>query len=177
MITRRSGIVLASVASRFVHASSIASRPSIGGIIGSEPVARNTARLACDLLVVDRHRALAGDPAVAADQRDAAVLEPRQLRVVVEVVDDLVAPRERRRHVELAGDRLLGAGDALDLGERLVGPQQRLRRHARPERALAADQPILDDRHVEPVLGQPSRRHLARRPRTDHHDIEGPHGS
>ena len=75
-----------------------------------------------------------------------------------------------------AGDGLRRAGDPLDLRERLVGPQQRLRRHARPERALAADEPVLDDRHLQPVLGQPPRRHLARRPRADHHHIEGPHG-
>ena len=62
-----------------------------------------------------------------------------------------------------------------DLRERLVGPQQRLRGHARPVRALAADQPILDDRHLQPVLGQPPRRHFPRRTGADHHDIEAPH--
>ena len=46
MITSRSGIALAVVASRLVQASSIASSPSIGGIDGSEPVARITARVA-----------------------------------------------------------------------------------------------------------------------------------
>ena len=56
------------------------------------------------------------------------------------------------------------------------GPQQRLRRHARPERALAADQPVLDDRDLQPVLREPPRRHLAGRPGADHHHIEAPHG-
>ncbi len=45
-ITIRSGISFAVVASRFVHAPSIESSPGIGGIAGSEPPARKTARLA-----------------------------------------------------------------------------------------------------------------------------------
>ena len=174
--TSRSGISLAIVASRFVHAPSIASSPAIGGIAGSEPVARKTARLRLDLLVADGHPPLAGEPPVAADQLDPALLEPRQLRVVVEVVDDLVAAREHGRDVELAGHGLGRAGDALGLGERLVRAQQRLRRHARPERALAPDEPVLDDRDLQPVLGEPPRRHLARRPGADDHHIEAPHG-
>ena len=55
-----------------------------------------------ELLVADPHPPLAGELADAAHERDAAVLEPRQLRRVVEVVDDLVAAVEHRRHVELA---------------------------------------------------------------------------
>ena len=174
--TSRSGISLAIVASRFVHAPSIASSPGIGGIAGSEPVARKTARLASISSSPTVDPALAGEPAVAADQLDLAVLEPRQLRVVVEVVDDLVAPCERGRDVELAGHGLGGARDPLDLRERLVRSQQRLRRHARPERALAADEAVLDDRDLQSVLGEPPRRHLTRRPGADDHHIEAPHG-
>ena len=148
--TSRSGISLVVVASRFVHAPSISSRPGIGGIFGAGARRQEDGALGLDLLVADADAPLAGEPAVAADQLDPPVLEPRQLRVVVEVVDDLVAPRERRRDVELAGHRLGGARDPLDLRERLVGPQQRLRGHARPERALAADQPVLDDRDLQP---------------------------
>ena len=138
----------------------------------ASPVARKTARLASissSPTVTRRSPESRPWPRISVDP---AVLEPRQLRVVVEVVDDLVAPREHRRDVELAGHRLGRAGDPLDLGQRLVGPQQRLRRHARPERALAADQPVLDDRDLQPVLGEPPRRHLARRSGADHHDIE-----
>ena len=71
-------------------------------------------------LVADRDAPLAREPAVAADELDAPLLEPRQLRGVVEVVDDLVAPVERRRDVELTGDRLRGARDPPRLGQRLV---------------------------------------------------------
>jgi hypothetical protein len=109
---------------------------------------------------------------VAADERDAALLDPRKLGRVVEPVDDFVAPREHRGHVELPAGHAL---DPADLGERLIGPQQRLRRHARPVRALAADQPILDDRHFQPSFGQSARRHFSRRTGPDHHDIEAPH--
>ena len=47
-------------------------------------------------------------------------------------------------------DGLRRARDPPRLGQRLVRPQQRLRGHARPERALAADQPVLDDRDAQP---------------------------
>src|SRR5690242_21886170 len=42
-----------------------------------------------DLLAADPHAALAAQRAGAPQQRDVPVLEPRQLRGVVEVVDDL----------------------------------------------------------------------------------------
>ena len=41
---------------------------------------------------VDGDRALAGEPTAAADDDDAALLEPGQLAGVVQVVHDLVAP-------------------------------------------------------------------------------------
>ena len=56
-----------------------------------------------------------------AHQLDPPTLEPRHLARVVEVVDDLVAPRKRGGHVELAGHGLGGAGDATDLGQHLAG--------------------------------------------------------
>ena len=108
MISSRSGSAFAVVASRLVHAPSIASRPSIGGIIGSEPVARITARRASSSSSPTVTRRVAGQPAVAADERDAARLQPRQLRVVVEVVDHLVAARQHRRDVEVVADRHAG---------------------------------------------------------------------
>ena len=78
--------------------------------------------------------------------------------------------------VELAGHRLGRArGCGATSASASYGPQQRLRRHARPERALAADEPVLDDRDLEPALGEPPRRHLARRPGADHHHVEAPH--
>ena len=98
-------------------------------------------------------------------------LEPRDLLVVVEVVDDLVAALERGRHVEPA-DRLRCAGDAPRLGQHLAGPQQRLGRHAAVERALAADEVLLDDGDLEAGFGQAPRAHLPGRPGTDDHDVE-----
>ena len=47
-------------------------------------------------------------------------------------------------------------GMRLHLGQRLVRPQQRLRRHARPVRALAADEPVLHDGHRQ-ARARPSR--------------------
>ena len=93
------------VASRFVQACASA-RPSIGGMAGAVPPARMTARRASSVVVADHDPALAVDPAPAADERDAAVLEPRQLRRVVEVVDHLVAAAQHGGRVELAARRL-----------------------------------------------------------------------
>ena len=67
----------------------------------ASPSARNTARLASissSPTVTRRSPVIRPWPRISVDP---AVLEPRQLRVVVEVVDDLVAPGERRRDVEL----------------------------------------------------------------------------
>ena len=80
-----------------------------------------------------------------------------------------------RCDVELAVDRLGRAGDAARLGQQLARPQQRLGRHAGPERALAADLAVLDDRDLQPGVGQPARRHLAAGPGADHHHVEAAH--
>ena len=175
MITSRSGIVLVVVASRLVHASSIASRPSIGGIDGVDPVARITARVASISSSPTRTRRSPVSTPTPRSSAIFALLEPRQLRRVVEVVDDLVAPGEHRRHVERAGDRLRRAAHAPRLRQRLVRAQQRLGRHARPERALAAHQPVLHDRDAQPFVRKPPRGHLAGRPGPDHHYVEGSH--
>jgi hypothetical protein len=57
-------------------------------------------------LVADAHATLAVQPAVAADQIDAAVVEPRHLLGVVEVVDDLVTAPEHRLDVDVRGHGL-----------------------------------------------------------------------
>ena len=61
---------------------------------------------------------LAVEAAVPAYERDAALLEPRQLRGVVELVDHLVAPREHAARVGAFG---ADAGNAPRLGEELAG--------------------------------------------------------
>ena len=87
-------------------------------------------------------------------------------------MNDLVAPSEHGRHVERARRRLRGSGDAARLGERLRGPQQRLRGHARVERALPADQLALDERDREAGFCQPSRADLAGRTGAQHDHVE-----
>ena len=70
------------------------------------------------------------------DQRDTAVLQPRNLPGIIQATDDLVAARQDRVHIELAGDRLRGAGNPAGLSQRLGRAQQRLGRHAGVVRAL-----------------------------------------
>ena len=76
--------------------------------------------------------------------------------------------RRRARRARPRAAPGMRRASASDLGR----PQQRLRRHARPERALAADLAVLDDRDLEPGLREPPRRHLAAGPGTDHHHVE-----
>ena len=92
-------------------------------------------------VVADDDPALAVEAAGAAEELDAPLLEPGQLARVVEVVDHLVAPRQRRLGVEAPGDRLLHARDPAGLGEQLAGAQQGLRGHARVVGAFAAEEP------------------------------------
>ena len=123
-------------------------------------------------LVADPHAPLAVEPAVTADDGDAPLLEPRQHGRVVEVVDDLVTTREHRRDVELAGR---DARHTPGLGGELTGAQERLRRHARIERALAADQPPFHHGDRQPGLAEAPRDHLTRCTGADHHHVELPH--
>ena len=121
-------------------------------------------------LVSDRHATLAVEPAVSADEGDTAVGQPGHHRRVVEVVDDLVAAREHRRDVELVADA--HALHPRRLRPDLDRPEQCLRGHAGVERALAADQPLLDDRDGYARLAEPPRDHLARCPGADHDHVE-----
>jgi uncharacterized membrane protein YeaQ/YmgE (transglycosylase-associated protein family) len=114
-----------------------------------------------DDLVADAHAPLAVQARPPAQQRDPLVLEPRHLPAVVEAPDDLVARGEDGRRVELAGHRRRRARQAPRLGERLRGAQEGLRRDARVVRALAADQVLLGDQHLQARLRQAARGHLA----------------
>jgi hypothetical protein len=136
---------------------------------------RDDDRLACDEHVVAHlHPALAVERALPAEQLDVSFLQPWELAGVVEVVDDLVAAVQRRLDVELTGHRLRRARHAPDLGERLGGPQQCLRRHARVIGALPANQVRLDDCHLQPPIGKAPGTHLPGRACPHHDGIEFP---
>src|SRR5215510_16297812 len=60
----------------------------------------------CEQVLAGAHPALAVEPAVAADQRDTAALQPRNLPGIIQATDDLVAACQDRDHIELAGGRL-----------------------------------------------------------------------
>src|SRR4029077_1693988 len=110
-----------------------------------------------------RHAIGSRYPRLAAEQIDALAVQPLHLAVVRVVGDLEIAPGERRRDIELAGDRLSGAGRVMRLGDRLARAQQRLRRNACPVRALAADELALGDRHPQTPLGQTAGTVLAGR--------------
>ena len=160
------------VASRLVHGCA-SRRPGIGGIaaLAAGGDHDRAARDSASRPPTRRGARPAGAPWPRTSV-DAALLEPRQLRAVVEVVDHLVAAREHRRDVELAGDRLGRAGHPPRLGERLGRAQQRLRRHARLERALAADQLALDDRDLQAASPSRPAHDLAGRAGADHDHVE-----
>ena len=88
----------------------MSARPSTGGIAAALPTASTTPWRRRSTLVADPHRALTLQPRVAPDQRDAPLLEPRQLSRIVELVDDLVAPAQDGGDIELAGHRLAAPG-------------------------------------------------------------------
>ena len=155
----------------FVHGRASAS-PGIGGTAGVLPVAITTASRAASSSSPTMHAALAGQPAAAAHERDASLLEPGQLTAVVEVRDHLVAAREHRGHAERAE---LEPGYAGDLTCELDRAQQGLRRHARVEGAFAADEAVLDDRHLQPSLTKTAGADLTRSAGSDHHHVELAH--
>ena len=144
----------------------------MGGISGELPVATTTALRATSVSSPGTHAALAVEAAGAAHDGHVPLLEPGHLARVVEVVDDLVAALQHGLHVEVAGHRLAHAGNAAHLGEQLAGAQQPLRRHARVEGALAADQVRLHDRHGQPLLAQAPGADLPGRSGSENHHIE-----
>ena len=134
---------------------------------------RDHHRLAC--VVEDfahPHTALPFEPAAATEQRDSSLLEPRDSVRVVEPVDHLVAACQRGPDVELAGARLGRAGNAPRFGERVGWPQQRLRGHARIERAFAADELGLDHRDSVAALAEATRDHFPGGTGADHDHVE-----
>ena len=84
-----------------------------------------------------------------------------------------VAAGERRGDVLLAGHRLRRAVDGARLGEHLGAAQQRLARHARPVRALAADELALHEDGGQPAPDDDVGDVLARRARPEDDDVVG----
>ena len=131
-------------------------------MIGSAP-ARDDDVLGGVAHAVDLDRAGSGEPAAAAQQVDAVVVEPAHLR-------------RRRCSFETMKSRQASAaststsarrGRLARVVHRLTGAQQRLRRDAGPVRALAADQLALDERDAQPALGERAGAVLARRAAAD----------
>ena len=125
-----------------------------------------------DHTAVQLHLPLTRETRVPAQNGDAALLEPRELDGVVEVMDHLVATAQHRLDVETAGDRLARAGNPLRLRQGLRRTEQRLRRHAAVEGALTADEVALDDCHAEARLPEPAGADLACRPGSNDDDVE-----
>ncbi len=135
---RLSGTSFAVVASRFVHGSASAS-PGIGGSERAGAGGDDDGLAGGEDVVARNDAALAVQPSLLAEELDAPVLEPGKLDRVVEVVDDLVAPREHLVRSRRVG-RELDPGHPADLADQLAGPDERLRGHARVVGALPADQ-------------------------------------
>ncbi len=104
---------------------------------------------------VDLDDAGSGEPAGAAQEVDARSRQPALLPGVGVLGHHEVAPRECGPDVDLCGGRRLARGM-----HRLAGSQERLRRDARPVRALAPDQLTLDDGDAQPAV-RPARRRSA----------------
>ena len=161
----RRGTAFIPVASRLVQIPSSSRSPGIGGMngvgaVGEHDVLGGVARAA------DLDHAGPCEPAAAAQEVDAVVGQPALLTRVGVVRDHEVPPGERGLDVDLRGGRRL----ARSL-HRLARPQQRLRRDARPVRALAADQLALDERDTQPALGQCAGAVLAGRAAAHHDDV------
>ena len=151
--------------------------PGTGGIAARVPVASTTAcrsgerpPVAVACLHVDPP--LAGEPADPAHDGDAAILEPGQSTGVVPVAGDPVPRSERRLCVRATGDGAGRTGNPPGGGEDVARPDQRLRRHAPPVGALAADQLALHDRHRQPAFGAAPGGDLSGRPGPDHDHVE-----
>src|SRR5205823_5285351 len=125
-----------------------------------------------DHAAVQLHSTLTCETRVPAENGDAALFKPRELDGVVEVVDHFVATAQHRLDVETAGDRLARTGNALRLCQGLGRPEQRLRRHAAVEGALAADEVTLDNRDAQARFPEPAGTDLPRRSGSDHDNVE-----
>ena len=132
---------------------------------------------ACELglrsVLGDGQLALAGDDAVALDDRDLVLLH-QPLDAGIELAGDLAAAVDDLGQVEadLLGAEPVGGG----VGQIMVdlrGAQQRLGRDAPPVEADAAQFLALDDRRLEPELRGADRRDIAAGPRAEDDEVVG----
>ena len=98
--------------------------PSMGGYRAAAGRHHHGAAGAQHVVVHATRRSPARRPCPRKNPPRASLFEPRLHPGVVEVVDDLIAPRQRRRSVQLTGHRLARAGNAAHLGQQLPGPQR-----------------------------------------------------
>ena len=138
---------------------------------GVEQDAAGGAQLRRGAVLLDLDHAGPGEPAVAAHDPDAGVLERLDVLVVGPVVVGLPDPRRDQRPVRpdpgLAGEPV----PTVHLGDQVRGPDHQLGRRAPPERALAADQRLVDADHVQPGLAELACRVLAAGAEPQHHDV------
>ena len=157
--------------SRLVQ-NGVSARPSIGGRGGPGAGVEHDALRRLEGLAVHLDGPRAGEPAVAADEPGARVLEPLDRDGVVPVVGGLVAdPGVHGRPVGAYVGRAGQPVDPTPLGQRVGRADDHLARDAAVVRALAAHQPFVDPDHVEPRPGQLARRRLAARAEPDHHHV------
>ena len=103
----------------------------------------------CAVFLLDDDAPGAVDPAPTSHERRAYGVDPRGLTTIVPMAGERIAGMQRPRDVHGAGYGVPGGGNPPGGGQRLGGPQHRLAGHARPVRALAADQLRLHDRGAE----------------------------
>jgi hypothetical protein len=119
---------------------------------------------------VDLYHTRACEPPMAANQADATIGEPALLAGVRVIRDHEVAPGECRRDVDFG---LRGCLARTVNG--LAGTQQRLRRNARPIRALAANKLALNQRHAQAAFRKRTDTVFARRTAPNHDHVEVVH--
>src|SRR5699024_1832748 len=104
--------------------------------------------------VPDPYPALTEEAPVSSDELDARRGEPVDLPRVLPLAGERVASGQNLGDIEFSVRGLARTGDPASRAQRLTAAQQRLRRHACPVRALAADEFGFDDRRAQSVLAR-----------------------
>lgn len=116
------------------------------------------------------HPALAGQPALAPDERGGQVRNRVHCRGVVLVIDELVAARQDRPWIDRTAK--LDTRHAAHLGRQLHRPQERLARYAPVVLAFTAREAALDHRRRQAVPHRALGRGHPDRARAYHDHIE-----